>query len=103
MPDKMWVPNANPSDTRQKAAAKIKRGGIRAIDAGTRYDVSGRLRWLARKIDRGEFGDVRYAVVAFASKGVQETDTVSTYKFGTANEADALYLLDIARSHTRSR
>ena len=47
---------------------KKKRGGLRAIDAGSRYDVPGQLRKLARQIERGEHG--RVTDVAGAVRGI---------------------------------
>lgn len=42
---------------------QVKKSGIRAIDRGTRYDVSGKLRAMARAIEAGKYGDVKHAVL----------------------------------------
>lgn len=41
-----------------------KRGGLRAIDAGTSYDVPGKMRRMVHKIEDGEFGRVTDVVCA---------------------------------------
>jgi len=41
----------------------MKKTTIRAIDQGTLYDVTGKLRRLTREIERGEHGQVRNILV----------------------------------------
>lgn len=51
------LPSADPSKLRGQKAAKKSR--IRAIDQGTRYDITGCMRKTVRQIERGEYGKVK--------------------------------------------
>lgn len=86
MPDKMWVPNANPDDMRKK---KVK-VSLRAIDQGTRYDIIGQCKLLARKIEAGDYGDVRHIVVGISAREGTET-AVTTLGFGQMTVPEAFY------------
>jgi len=50
------------------ARLAVKKSGIRAIDKGTSYDVSGKLRKLAREIEKGDHDEVRGALVGIISQ-----------------------------------
>ena len=52
------------SDTR----LAVKKSGIRAIDKGTNYDVPGKLRKLAREIEKGVHDEVRGTLVGIISQ-----------------------------------
>lgn len=69
---------------------KIKRSGIRAVDQGTRYDISGNLRRLARAIDAGEHGVVANVVVGVGTRGLDGSFSVETFGFGMAGSVPDL-------------
>lgn len=73
---------------------KIKRSGLRRIDQGTRYDITGRLRSLARRIENGEYGDVRGVVIGLnAREGCSLV--VTTLDFGMQSAAEKALTLGI--------
>jgi hypothetical protein len=93
----MWVPNSNPSDTRQKV--KPKRGGIhtvRAINEGTSYGVSGRLRRLIREIESGNLGEVRHCIVLLNCKSDGKR-FVKTQYYGPGEVDSFAYMIAIAQ------
>ena len=54
---------SNWPDNEVRKRLAVKKSGIRAIDKGTCYDVPGKLRKLAREIEKGKHGEVRGAIV----------------------------------------
>lgn len=71
---------------------------LRAIDAGTRYDISGNLRRLARAIDAGEHGKVNNVCVGVATRGLDGSMSVETFGFGmTASVPDLSYTVERMR------
>lgn len=74
-----------------------KKAKLRAIDRGTRYDVTGSLKRIARQIERGEHGDVRDVVVIYRSMLGHGAQRVNTYHFGTGDFAQALLLVESAK------
>jgi hypothetical protein len=102
VPDKMWVPNANPGDTRKKA--KPKKNGIhaaRAIDEGTAYCVSGRLRRLIREIESGKLGEVRHCIVLLNCK-TDDRRFVKTQYYGRGEVEAFAYMLAIGQKDVLS-
>jgi hypothetical protein len=81
------VPNAKnwPDEGRDRLLAR-KRSGIRAINKGTSYDVPGKLRKLAREIEKGMHGEVRGAALAFlyAKDGKLKASCIFTGTCSTA-------------------
>jgi hypothetical protein len=72
---------------------KKKRGGLRAIDAGTRYDISGQLRKLAREIERGEIGAATDFVGAIRTSGEGLNGTkIRAFHWGTGTIETAHYM-----------
>ncbi len=65
------APATTIQQTQLKERLKAKRSSIRAIDKGTLYDVPGKLRKMARAIERGEHGDVRNGIVILAKTNNQ--------------------------------
>lgn len=75
-----------------------KKASIRAIDQGTKYDVSGRLRLLARQIERGEYGVTKNAIVILHSfSGFNGGVRINAYHFGTGDIPTAFYMLEAAK------
>jgi hypothetical protein len=72
---------------------KVRKSRLRVINNGTRYDVAGKLKWLARQIESGKLGDVRDVVVGVAHIGNGGGMTASAYHYGTGNIAAAHHLL----------
>lgn len=66
-----------------------RRGGLRAIDKGTLYDVSGKLRLVVHQIESGEYGEVTDVVLAlrYVRQGQAGIRTIYTGKndMGTLN------------------
>lgn len=77
-------------------AKKLKKSRIRAIDQGTRYDITGRLRSLARSIERGEHGTVRHVVVGVAGT-LDSEKSVSTNFFGSSSVPEVCYTIDMMK------
>jgi hypothetical protein len=55
-------------DQKPDTRLTVKKSGIRAIDKGTNYDVPGKLRKLAREIEKGVHDEVRGALVGITSQ-----------------------------------
>ena len=84
---------------REKKTRKIKRSGLRAIDKGMRYDISGNLRRMAREIERGERGDVRNAVLVLSvENGVNKSASVDAMHWGTGTVADAHWMMSTVKN-----
>lgn len=82
-----------PSPTSWPKTKTARRGGLRAIDAGTRMDVPGQLRKLAREIEQGKHGAV--TDVAGAVRTVHPTQGVCSWGFhaGTGTVEHVTYML----------
>lgn len=76
---------------------------LRAIDEGTRYDISGNLRRLARAIERGDHGKVAHVVVGLKSwhpdpeDGASKSPHYETLGFGNATIAEMAYTTDLMK------
>lgn len=80
-----------------------KKKSLRAIDQGTRYDISGNLRRLARAIDAGEHGQVNNVCVGVATRVVDGSMRVETFGFGmTASIPDLDYTVARMRFRMQS-
>lgn len=79
---------------------KIKKSGLRAIDAGTRYDITGNLRRLARAIEQGEYGSVHHVMVGVSTTG---PNTVTTLGLGVMNLADANFTVEMMKANLVGR
>jgi hypothetical protein len=77
----------------------MKRKGIRAINQGTRYDITGQLRLLARKIESGEYGRVRHLVVGVAAL-IGEDNIVTTLAFGPPSVPETAYTIAMMAKRT---
>lgn len=77
--------------------AEQKKAKLRVINQGTRYDVAGKLKHLARQIEHGEMGDVRDCVIAVRTLSNAGGTRVSAYHFGTDTIAGALYTWEAAK------
>jgi hypothetical protein len=77
---------------------KVKRSGLRAIDAGTRYDLTGNLRRMAREIERGEHGDVSNIVLVAQKKGPLDRGRGSCYvaHYGAGTTPEVHWMLATA-------
>lgn len=70
-----------------------KKSPIRAIDKGTRYDITGLMRRTERQIERGEFGDVSDAVILLRQRGADGSVGVKMYHFGTGTTDQVHFML----------
>jgi hypothetical protein len=73
---------------------KVRNSCLRAIDQGTIYDVTGKLRGLARSIDRGEEGDITDAVVILRGKN----GSVGSFHYGNGSRERAHYLISTVKN-----
>ena len=84
---------------REKKARKIKRSGLRVINNGMRYDISGNLRRMAREIERGERGDVRDTVVVLRVENQDpKSASIDVMHWGTGTVADAHWMVCTAKN-----
>ena len=72
--------------------------GIRAIHQGTRYDLTGNLRRIAREIERGQYGDVRNIVCAFDTHSPGPNTGVKLFCWGNGGVADSHWILSTAKN-----
>ena len=73
---------------------------LRAIDQGTRYDITGNLRRLTRAIERGDYGKVSHVMVgvkAFDLKGPDQRPGYTTLGFGANSTQDMAYTVDMMK------
>jgi len=76
---------------RQMPKSPPKKAKIRVINQGTAYDVPGRLKALARAIERGEYG--RVTDVGIVVKSFRHTETHMVCKHvGTGTKGDLLMM-----------
>jgi hypothetical protein len=87
-----------PDDGRARKL-KMKRSGIRAIDQGTSYDISAKLRKLAREIECGKHGEVRGIVCAIGST-IDGRLTVNSIYTGKASIAELHMLASYLEKRT---
>jgi hypothetical protein len=77
---------------------RVKKSGIRAVNQGFRYDITGSLRSLTRQIERGAYGKIgNMAVVFDTHNGVNEYATVELKHYGPGSEAEVHWLLSTAK------
>jgi hypothetical protein len=57
------IPTAKLLDTEAEKLKKRRGAGIRAIDQGTSYDVTGKIRQKVREIEHGTWGRVTDAIL----------------------------------------
>lgn len=84
------VPNAKNWPEQKKP----KRGGIRAIDQGTNYDVPGKLRRLVHQIEKGEHGIATDVVCAVRYVGLNGKIGIRTMYTGKNTTADLNLMVD---------
>jgi hypothetical protein len=79
---------------RTASAAKVKRSGIRAVDQGTVYDVTGKMRWLTREIESGKQGHITdVLIVTRASNG-----QIGSFAFGTSHRERAHHMITTVKN-----
>lgn len=76
---------------KKATAAAVKKSGIRAIDRGTSYDVSGRVRRLMRSVEAGNFGRVTDAVVIL--RGIKDGKVNAQPFFYGVSETEVLHFM----------
>jgi len=69
----------------------MKKASIRAIDQGTLYDVTGKLRQLTREIERGERGKVRNVVIILEQIKPDST-RIAVCHYGESSRATAHWM-----------
>ncbi len=75
---------------------RVKKSGIRAINQGTRYDITGELRNLSRRIERGEYGEVRHIMLGVCARDGKNI-AVTTLGFGAQSVAEATYTVEMMK------
>jgi hypothetical protein len=79
------------SAAKESPKSLLKKAKLRLIDQGTAYDVPGRLKSLARAIERGEYG--RVTDVGIVVKSFRHSDTHMVCKHvGTGTKGDLLMM-----------
>lgn len=90
------IPNSDPSLTRKKQS-NVRKSRLRAIDAGTRYDITGNLRRLARSIERGDLGAVHHIVIGVSSKLPDSARHLTAYAYGTESVSEMFLTVEALR------
>ena len=90
---KILSPSASVQQEKLKTQLKAKHG-IRAIDEGTPYDITGKMRWLARRIDHGEEGDITDVVVITRNRNGQ----IGSFGWGTGFRAQAHHMVSTVKN-----
>jgi hypothetical protein len=68
-----------------------KKSNIRAIDQGTPYDVTGRMRRLVRDVEAGHYGEVTDAIVILRGKNGKSVN-IQPFFYGKS-ETEVLYFM----------
>lgn len=76
---------------------------LRAIDQGTRYDVTGMLRKLERKIERGEQGKVSDVMVIVRTVEDGGGVGVEVFHYGNGGIDKAYYMVDSAKGQIQAK
>jgi hypothetical protein len=76
----------------------MRRGGLRAINQGTRYDVSGKLRNIVRSIESGEIAPRDVIVITREIAGRNKSCKVGLFHFGTGSTEDVHWMLSTAKN-----
>ena len=80
-----------------------KRAKLRAIDQGTRYDITGNLRRLTRAIERGDYGKLDHVIIGlkgwdnFDQERNHQRPTYTTLAFGSSEMPQLAYTADIMK------
>lgn len=80
-----------------------KKGSLRAINQGTRYDITGNLRRLARAIERGDHGAVKQVVVGVRHDELDGQRCVTTFGFGNETIPEMAYTVALMEQRLRGR
>jgi hypothetical protein len=73
---------------------KVRSSRLRTVDQGTTYDVTGKLRWLARAIDRGDEGDITDAVVITRSAN----GSIGSFHWGKGNRERSHHMVSTVKN-----
>jgi hypothetical protein len=78
------VPTGRLCDTEAEKKARLRRGSkLRVIDTGNIYDITGKLRRLIHRIERGELGKVTDVIAATRSVKNNKVG-INTIFYGTS-------------------
>jgi hypothetical protein len=72
--------------------------GIRAIDNGTRYDITGNLRRLTRDIENGEISPRDVVIVATETTEMNKSATIILRHYGNGTIEDIHWMLSTAKN-----
>ena len=70
--------------TNSEIDKKARRPAIRAIDQGTRYDISGNLRKFVRRLEQGQLKNVKEVIVL--TRMISPPDGIRTLEVWSAGE-----------------
>jgi hypothetical protein len=70
---------------------------LRAIDRGTRYDITGMMRNLVRRIENGEINPRDVAIVTREATGPNQSCEVILHHYGTASTEELHWMLATAQ------
>ena len=73
-------------------------GKLRAIDRGTRYDITGRMRKIIRDIENGEIKPRNVLVITTESNGTNCMPKVVLYHLGPGLIEEAHWMLSTAKT-----
>jgi hypothetical protein len=75
-----------------------KKAKLRAIDRGTRYDITGKMRNLIRTIERGEIKPRDIIILTRESNGSGLQQKTGMYHFGAGDEQVMHWMLSTAKN-----
>lgn len=79
---------------KKATALAVKKSGIRAIDRGTVYDLTGKLRWLTRDIESGKHGHITdVVIISRAANG-----SIGSFYFGNEPRERAHYMVSTVKN-----
>ena len=70
---------------------------LRAINKGTRYDITGNLRRLVRRIESGEIKDLNHVMVGVSCHALDGSRYIETWGAGTVNVPEMAYTVEMMR------
>lgn len=73
---------------------QVRKSRIRAIDQGTLYDVTGKMKHLTRQIEQGKEGRVTDTVIIIR----RDNGSIGSFHFGTGNPTVSHHLVSTVKN-----
>lgn len=79
---------------RLASADKVNKSRIRAIDQGTVYDVTGKMREITRRIEQGKEGTITDVVIILRGSN----GSIGSFHYGTGSRERSHHMVDTTKN-----